>query len=255
MAMNRISQLVLRYLIFVVIPYFIAEKISTYFWANANEDLKQAIGKKKLTTKMNLDKLSDSSEEALGTRGGSYPITVWLTKLIICDLGLKVAIVGGVSATIWGDNADNAAALIIKYSKTIAMAPGKKFVRIVNKLRKINPNYPSEIKEILLDRELGNEEKWEMLKVKIEYALKNLTGRKRRQFILTIIALIAFTVGTNFVLLAWFMERLRSLLGNEDNLDGVQEYLIEIYQEYNAPLPEELATILPDELITKIRND
>ena len=69
-----------------------------------------------------------------------------------------------------------------------------------------------------------------------------------------VIATILFNVGGNFVLFAWFMERLRALIGINDDVDIVQKYVIESYREFNAPLPRELAEILPDEIIKSITN-
>lgn len=111
-----------------------------------------------------------------------------------------------------------------------------------------------DIKEILFNNELTNNDKVELLKIKIESVLKNLKGSKRKQFILFVIATILFSVGGNFTLFAWFMERLRALIGTNDDVDTVQEYVIESYREFNAPLPRELVEILPDKIIQSITN-
>lgn len=112
---------------------------------------------------------------------------------------VKVTIAGVMGASIWAESADNAAALIVRYSKAIAMAHGNKLARIGKNLRRIDPEYTRDIQEILLDRNLGNPEKLEFLRLKIDYALKNLRGRKRTEFSLAVIAAIAFAVGTNFI--------------------------------------------------------
>ena len=93
-----------------------------------------------------------------------------------------------------------------------------------------------------------------MLKIKIESALKNLKGSKRKQFILFVIATILFSVGGNFALFAWFMERLRALIGTNDDVDTIREFIIDSYKEFNAPLPQELVENLPDEIIQSITN-
>lgn len=251
---HKCSKLFLRYLIFIVIPFFIGKKIETSFWANSDDELKREVGKKPLESDK-INKLPDSTQDILDRRGGDGTITVWLIKIFLCDLPIKAAIAGAVGSIIWSESADNAASLITRYGNAIVMAPGKRLVKIADRLRGINPDHTLEIREILLNRKLGNQEKVELLRLKIDYALKNLTGRKRTQFILAVIAMIAFLVGTNFTLFAWFMERLRDLIGHEDNVDSIREYLIELYKEYNAPIPEELVQKLPDELITKIVRD
>lgn len=133
-------------------------------------------------------------------------------------------------------------------------APGRKFARLYNRIRGIDPQYSMDIKQILFDREITNQDKLELLKIKIESALKNLKGSKRRQFILFVIATILFSVGGNFALFAWFMQQLKSLIGTGDDSDSVRKYLIECYREYNASLPQELVEALPEEIIKSISN-
>jgi len=184
MNLQRILQLFFRYLIFIGIPYFIAKKIEKYFWAHANEDLKRKINKR-LVEKDKIDKLSNSTQNALDNQGGAFDlITVWLTKLVVVDFALKAALGGGIAASIESESADNAATAIAQYGQAIIMAPGNKFKKIINKPRRIDPKSTRNIREILLDKNLGNKEKRELLKLKINYTLKNLTGRKRTQFIL-----------------------------------------------------------------------
>ena len=130
--------------------------------------------------------------------------------------------------------------------------PGKKFVRLYNRLKGVDPQYSLDIKEILFDKELTNQDKLDLLKIKIESALKNLRGSKRRQFILFILATILFSVDGNFALFAWFMDRLRALLGTNDDLDTFRGYIIESYREFNAPLPRELSEDLPTAIIESI---
>mgnify|MGYP001820863080 CR=1 FL=1 len=64
---------------------------------------------------------------------------------------------------------------------------------------------------------------------------KKLKGSKRQQFILFVIATILFSVGRNFTLFAWFMDRLRMLIGTGDDADTIREHVIECYREFNAP--------------------
>ena len=106
----------------------------------------------------------------------------------------------------------------------------------------------------MFDHELTNQDKVELLKIKLEHVLRNLTGSKRKKFILTVIALLLFSVGGNFALFVWFMERLRALIGANNDADTIIEYVIESYREFNAPLPKELIESLPEELLNSITN-
>ena len=51
------------------------------------------------------------------------------------------------------------------------------------------------------------------------------------------------------------MKRLKALIGQEDDLDYIREYLIDLYRGYNLSLLEELTKKLPEELITQITKD
>jgi len=74
-------------------------------------------------------------------------------------------------------------------------APGKKFVKFVDKLRGIDPKYETDIKELILDKTLTVAEKLELLKIKIEQTVKELKGVKRTKFILFVIAVLLFFFG------------------------------------------------------------
>ena len=250
----KITHLLLRYLIFIGIPYFIAKGIEKYFWEHTSPELKKEFSKK-LKDLPELDTVSESSKYGLKNRGGVSPVIFWLANLIMKDFAIKVAIGGAVGASIWSETADNAAAQLAKYGSVMLSAPGTKFVRLYRRIRGIDPQHSMDIRQILLDRDLSNNDKVELLKIKIENVLKNLKGSKRKQFILFVIATVLFSVGGNFVLFAWFMERLRALLGTGDNVDTVREYVIECYREFNAPLPQELVEeVLPEEIIKSITN-
>lgn len=240
---------VVRYLIFVGIPYFIAKRIEKYFWKNADPELT-----KKLKELRELDTVSESSKEALGNRGGANPVVLWFAQVVMNDFAIKTAIAGVVGSSIWSETADNAAAQLAKYGSAILAAPGKRFVRLYSRIKGIDPQHSIDIKEILFDHELTNKDKVELLKIKLESVLKNLKGSKRKRFILLVIATVLFSVNGNFALFAWFMERLRALIGTGEDADTIREYVIECYREYNAPLPQELAEILPDEIIKSIHN-
>ena len=204
-------KILLRYLIFAGIPYFLAKRIEKYFWKHASPELKKELNKK-LKDLPELDKLSESTKDSLDTRGGANPIMLWFVKVVINDFAIKTAVAGVVGASIWSETADNASRQLAKYGAAILSAPGKKFVRLYSRIKGVDPQHSIDIKEIVFNNELTNKDKVELLKIKIESALKNLKGSKRKQFILFVIAMILFSVGGNFTLFAWFMERLRALI-------------------------------------------
>jgi len=218
---------VLRYLIFVGLPYILAKKIERKYF-KSNSDL----GKK-----------PDGPE--LDFRGGAIP--AGLKALIMKDFALKVAITGLFGSTIWSYTSDNITEQILRYGSAICAAPGRRFINIAKKLQGVDNSHTLDIKEILLEKNISNKEKLELIRVKIQYAMKNLTGKKRIIFATTTISLLIFFLGNGTPVFAYFMSSLLELLGGNDDEDRLRECIIEIYREYNAPLPE-----LPEELITKI---
>nr|YP_009308935.1 hypothetical protein [Toxarium undulatum]AOS86678.1 hypothetical protein [Toxarium undulatum] len=244
-------KILLRYLIFVGIPYAIARSIEKYFWKHASPELKKEL-KKNLKNLPELDTVSEVTKDSLDTRGGANPLILWFVKVVVTNSAIKAAIAGAVGASIWSETADNAAAQLAKYGSALLATPGKKFLRLYNRIKGIDPQHSLDIKEILLDKELTNQDKLDLLKIKIERVLKNLKGSKRKQFILLVISAILFSVGGNFALFAWFMERLRALLGTNDDVETLREYIIESYREYNAPLPQELAEELSAVIVESI---
>jgi hypothetical protein len=219
-----------RYLVFVGIPYAIAKKIE----------------KRYLRSKNNPDNKSDSS--SLDVRGGEIFTTTAIIALLMKDFAFRAAITGLVGSSIWCDSADNAVEQVIKYAGAIAAAPGHKFIKIVKRFRAIDNNYTLDIKEILLEKNISNKEKCELIKLKVQYGLKNLKGKKKATFITTIIALLVFFLGNETAAFSYFMAGLREMLGGNDDQDSLKGYIIDIYREYNAPLPEELITQIANKL-------
>jgi hypothetical protein len=220
----------LRYMVFVGIPYTIAKKIEKrYIRSNHNPDNKP-----------------DSSP--IDLRGGEIFTTTGIIALLMKDLAFKAAITGLVSSSIWYDTADNAVGQILKYGGALTAAPGHKFIKIIKRFRNIDKKHALDIKEILLEKNISTTEKCELIKLKVQYALKNLRGRKRVTFITATIALLVFFLGNGTPVFAYFMASLRELLGGEDDQDILKSYIIDIYREYNAPLPEELITLISNEL-------
>jgi hypothetical protein len=99
-----------------------------------------------------------------------------------------------------------------------------------------------------LEKNISNIEKCELIKLKVQYALKNLKGKKRITFITTTLALLAFFLGNETPMFTYFMASLRELLGVENDPESIKSYIIDIYKEYNAPLPQELITQIANEL-------
>ena len=73
-----------------------------------------------------------------------------------------------------------------------------------------------------------------------------MKGAKRIQFLTFVLAIAIFFFGKSFPFVAWVMERLRALIGHDEEVEDVAKYLIEVYREYNAPLPRELAEAIQD---------
>ena len=242
-------KILLRYLVFVGVPFLIARRIEKYFWKHASPELKKKLNKK-LKDLSELNTVSEAAKDSLGTRGGANPVVLWLVKVVISDFEIKVAIAGAVGASIQSETVDNVAAQLAKSGSTLLATPGKKVLRLSNKIKGIDSQHSLDIKEILLDRELTNQDKLDLLKIKIESALKNLKDPK------TICTLCnssnIIQRWGNFALFAWFIERLRALIGTNDDVDTLQKYLIESYREYNAPLPQKLVEKLPTAIVESI---
>lgn len=248
-----LGKLLLRYLVFVGIPFLIAKRLEKMMMARLSPEVKAKLTEelKKFSEEdvrkfPNIEGISESTKTGLDNRGGGGPLAIWFAKVIVVDFGVKIAIASAIGSTIWSGTADNAAATIATYGTAILNAPGKKFAKLVNKLRGIDPKY-NDIKELLLDKNLTLAEKLELLKIKIEQTIKELKGVKRTKFILFVIAALLFFFGGgqfipagNSAAFAALMERLRALVGVNDSDEDIRKALIEVYYEYNAPLPQEL---------------
>ena len=145
-----------------------------------------------------------------------------------------------------------------KYGSVILTSPGNKFKSLYKKLKGLkglNPKHTEDIREILLDKELTNVDKLELLKIKILQSLRELNGPRRKQFIIFVIATIinCLRLGGNVGAFAWFMGRLRALINTDDD-ESLKNALIEVYQEYHAPLPQELVEDLPAKILESIRS-
>lgn len=84
------------------------------------------------------------------------------------DFAFRAALMGLVNSTIWSDMTDNAVEQLLKYLDVIVAVPDNKFKLFVKQLKDIENNYTLEIKEILLEKNLSNKEKLELLKIKIK---------------------------------------------------------------------------------------
>jgi hypothetical protein len=235
-----IVRYLLRYLLFVGVPYIVARKIEKKYLQH-------------LQSKDHLDNKPDSLDvdnlikDGLDIRGGEF-ITTGLVAFFMKDLAFRLALTGLIGSTIWSDTADTAIEQVLKYAGPIIAAPGYKFKSVVKRLQKIDNKYTLDIKEILLEKNFSNKEKLELIKLKVQYALKHLRGRKKAIFIMTTLALLTFFLGNGTPAFTYFMAGLREFLGGKDDQDTIKNYLIDIYREYNAPLPEELITEIANKL-------
>lgn len=251
---TTLSQLILRYLIFIGIPFVICKRLEKLMYKNLSSEIKAQLNKEVKCSEEDVQKfpdvenISENCKDALNKRGGSDPVTLWFAKIFVVDFAVKAAIAGAIGSTIWSNTADNAAGVLAKYSSVMLSAPGKKFAKLVNKLRRvdnIDKKY-QDVKELLLDKNLSVSDKLDLLKIKLEITLKELKGVKRTKFILFVIAALLFFFGGGKLIpsgtcsiFTALMERLRALL-QDDTDEAVRKALIEVYLEYNAPLPQEL---------------
>nr|YP_010133717.1 hypothetical protein KYU99_pgp036 [Nitzschia supralitorea]QWM93206.1 hypothetical protein [Nitzschia supralitorea] len=245
-----LSKLILRYLVFVGIPYLLARRIEKFLMNRIDIETKDKLNNE-LKKFPDVD-VSESSKDGLGNRGGAMtPILIWIYKIIASDFAAKTAIAGAIGATIWGSTADEAAGALAKYGAAILNAPGNKFRKLVNKLKGLE-HHERDIREIILDKNLTISDKLELFKIKVEQAVRELKGPRRVKFILFALAILLFFFGGgalfkpgHIIAFSSVLERLRALLGVETTNEDLKNALIEVYREYNAPLPKEL---LPEEI-------
>jgi hypothetical protein len=227
MTQSNIVKYLLRYLLFVGIPYAIAKQIEKNYLRSRSKPY--------------------DKPDSLDNKPDSLPVDFRGGELITLT-GFKVAFTGLIGSSIWSDTADTTTGQVVKYAGAIAAAPGTKLLKILKRFRGMNGNHTLDIKEILLEKNISNEEKFERIKVRVQYALKNLKGKKRVAFITTTVALLVFFLGNGTPAFVYFMAGLREMLGERDDQESLKEYMIEIYREYNAPLPEELITQIANQL-------
>ena len=218
----------LRYLLFVGVPYTLARGVERKY-------------KKYLKGKGNPDNKPDSDTKPIDLRGGEK-FTTSIKKWVMKDLAFRLAISSLIMSSVWCDTADNVINQLLLYSKSIVALPGYRFIGIVTKFKNMDHNHALDIKEILIEKNISNRDKFELIQLKIQYALKHLKGKKRASFITATIALLIFFLGNDSAIFAYFMANLRELLGGENDQESLRSYIIGIYREYNAPLPKELIT-------------
>jgi len=235
-----------RYIIFVGIPYAIARKIEKRYLRPKNNSENNSDNNPYNKPDNNPDNKPDNL--ALGSRGGEIFTAASITALLTKDFAARVGVAGLFGSTVWCGTADNAIEQILRYSSAIAAAPGHKFVKVIKRFRSIDDKYALAIKEILLAKDMSNEEKYELIKLKVQYTLKNIRGKKRVAVISATVALLVFFLGNGTPAFAYFMGNLREIMGGENDQDSLKSYIIDIYKEYNAPLPKELITQIANEL-------
>lgn len=187
---SRIGRYILRYLVFMGIPYLLAKRLEKLVMNKLNPETIQILNKELKKNKFpEIENIAQPTRDGLDSRGGAVgPLGLWFVKTVVVDMAIKAAVVGGFWATIYGPAADSAASNLVKYAGAIVSAPGNKFKRFYKKLKGLNPDYHAEIREILLDKELTNSDKLALIKLKIEQAVKNLKGARRKKVILLLMA-------------------------------------------------------------------
>lgn len=181
---SNLGRWILRYLVFIGIPYVLAKKIEKFLWNRLDPDIKKELNDK-LKKFPEIENISEETRDSLDNRGGANPLIFWLAKVIVSDFTIKSAIVGGVWASLWSGSADNAAANLVRYGGAILGAPSSKFKKFSKGLKRVKGlDYTADILETILDKDLINLDKLELLKIKIEQTLKNLKGAKRKEFII-----------------------------------------------------------------------
>lgn len=170
------------------------------------------------------------------------------------DFGAKVAIAslfGGLVMDFYGPFT---ATQFAKYGRLLAEAPGSGF-RDMNKLISTYFTNPDlNLREKLLDGNIPLKEKLRLIKLHLKSTLKNLKGPKRREFIIAVLALIYFLIDGNWGSFAFGLGKVQQFISQQDDIDDITSYLIELYKEYNAPYPKELIEIMPSELLDAMKN-
>jgi len=88
---------------------------------------------------------------------------------------------------------------IAKYGSPMLLAPGKKFSKFYRLIKYANNQHSLNIKEILVDKRLLNNDKLELLKIKFRHALKNIKSYKRKHFVIFVIASLLFSVNGDYI--------------------------------------------------------
>ena len=91
----------------------------------------------------------------------------------------------------------------------------------------------------MLDKQISNNDKVQLLKIKIQAILKGLKDPRKKYFLLSVISLLVFLLGSNTPAFAFFWANLRELFGETNLEEDVMEHVIDLYREYNASLSEE----------------
>lgn len=196
------------------------------------------------------EKLNNDAKNDL-RGGGEIRITFWnrLFSSIKKDYAIKTAIGSCFIAVIFTEFNDNIASVLIKCSPSILAAPGdiRKNLFFSKKVKNIlqSPDI-NELKELLLNQNLTNEDKLKLFMLKVKACLKNLTGGKRVAFLFCILSLIFFLVGNYTPFYTMLIASLRQLFQEIPLTDYIDEYVIELYREFNAPLPEHLMSKVKD---------
>ena len=114
----QFGKLLLRYLVFIGIPFLIAKRVEKILLNRLDPETKAKLNEE-LKWFSEIDNVSEKTQSDLGIRRGAGPVGLWFVKVFVLDFGIKVAIGTGIASTVWGTTADNAAANILKFGNII----------------------------------------------------------------------------------------------------------------------------------------
>lgn len=197
-----------------------------------------------------LEKLESEAKKDL--RGeANISINLWnrFLGLIKKDSALKSGLGSAIFVMILTEFNETIASSLIECSPPILAAPGdiRKNIFFSKKIQNILQSSDiSELKELLLNQNLTNEDKLKLFMIKVKACLKDLRGKKRITFLLFLASLIFFLVGNYTPLFTLLMGTIRELLNEIPLPEYIYEYLIGLYREFNAPLPEDLMSKVKD---------
>jgi hypothetical protein len=144
-------------------------------------------------------------------RGGDLKPPSGILRLILKDRASKATIIAVFATLIGSELQEEIVSILLKTSPAILAAREKELQLNPKVLRILQSTELTEVKELLLDQTLTKTDKLKFLKIKINFILKDLKGKQRISFILTLLSLLAFLFRNNTPAFAFFWANLREL--------------------------------------------